>query len=89
MLNDAEMLPEQIMYKPLFDLVADKKNWKLPINTTVRAPHFPADRELFRKLIIRAIEFYAGGDASSFEYETNDVPYITFVAPGYYNLIGS
>lgn len=53
-------LPEQVMYKPFFDLVADKANWKKPIDAMVDAPSGKEDRELFKKLISQAVIFYAG-----------------------------
>lgn len=53
-------LPEQVMYKPFFDLVAPKDNWKNPIDATVRAPRGKKDRELFKQMISQAVVFYTG-----------------------------
>jgi hypothetical protein len=53
-------IPEQVMYAPFFDLVADPKNWKNPIDCKVDAPSSPEDRKLFSQMISRAVVFYTG-----------------------------
>ena len=50
----------QLMYKPFFDLVAPKANWKNPIDCKIDAPSGKDDRELFKKMISQAVVFYTG-----------------------------
>jgi hypothetical protein len=79
-------LPEQIMYKWAFDLVAPKGNWKTPINTKVDAPTGREDRELFKKMIARAVMFYTGSVALIVDIGDKQ---IAVVADGYYKAIGA
>ena len=53
-------LPEQVMYRPFFDLVVSQDNWKMPVDAKIDAPSGKADRELFKLMITRAVTFFAG-----------------------------
>jgi len=53
-------LVEQVMYEVFFNLVADKTNWKNPIDCKIEAPSGAEDRDLFKKLVSRAVTFYTG-----------------------------
>jgi hypothetical protein len=94
-----EPLPEQTLYKPLFDLVADKANWKKPIDATVKAPTGVGDFMLWCQVMERAIEFYAGGGAKievvDVKYSAPNNPHVILgrtvrvTALGYYVMVGS
>jgi hypothetical protein len=78
-------LPEQVMYKPFFDLVAPKDNWKNPIDCKIDAPTDETDRNLFKLMITRAVAFYAGSCATI----TDDGKQIVVKARGYYADVGA
>jgi hypothetical protein len=78
-------LPEQVMYKPFFDLVAPKDNWKNPIDCKIDAPQGEADRWLFKLMITKAVTFYAGSLATI----TDDGKQIVVKARGYYADVGA
>ena len=78
-------LPEQVMYKPFFDLVAPKDNWKNPIDCKIDAPSDEADRWLFKLMITKAVTFYAGSLATI----TDDGKQIVVKARGYYADVGA
>ena len=69
----------QNQLKEAFNLVANKENWKLPIDTQVPACA-PAD------LIARAIAWYTGSIAK-FSLATNG--WLNVEAEGYYKAIGA
>jgi len=79
-------LPEQLMYKPFFDLVANKNNWKSPIDAMVDAPQDPTDRHLFKLMISRAVMFYAG--CAPLIVDLGDKQ-IAVKAVGYYKAVGA
>lgn len=87
--------PERWMLKPFFDLVCDKDNWKRNIDREIPAPYPGQDHDLFIRMLKRAIEFYAGGEAaivySRERYVNGRVVgcYVRVTAPGYYALIGA
>jgi hypothetical protein len=81
-----ELLPEQMMYKPFFDLVADKANWKNPIYARIKAPQGREDRKLFKQLITKAVEFYAGCTPL---IQDTGAEKITVRAVGYYKAVGA
>ncbi len=58
--KERDMLPEQKMYKPFFDMVCSKENWKNPIDAMVDAPTSAIDRALFKQMISQAVVFHAG-----------------------------
>ena len=58
--NNYKPMPEQVMFQPFFDLVANKANWKLPIDAMIDAPELPEYRELFKNMITKAVVFYTG-----------------------------
>jgi hypothetical protein len=86
------MLPEQVMYKPIFDLVAPKDNWKGPIDATIEAPREAGDREIFCKLMVAAVQFYTGSMAvvewTGVKSKTG-WPQMRVTAAGYYAAIGA
>ena len=81
-----KLLPEQLMYKPFFDLVANKDNWKKPIDAMVDAPSDPTDRHLFKLMISRAVMFYAG--CAPLIVDLGDKQ-IGVKAVGYYEAVGA
>ena len=80
-----EPIVEQRMYKPFFDLVAPKDNWKNPIDCKIDAPTNDADRWLFKLMITKAVTFYAGSLATI----TDDGKQIVVKARGYYADVGA
>ncbi len=96
-MSDYETLPEQRMYKPFFDMVQDKGNWKNPIDAVIDCPeHGSIHLKRFMEMIEGAIGFYAGGGAGIVVLPPERVPGVPVLrwrlhvtAPGYYNLIGS
>lgn len=79
-------LPEQVMYKPLFDLVADQKNWKNPIDAVIRTPAGSEDKALFTLILSRAVTFYVG----CVPMITPEGPdHIRVQAKGYYKAVGA
>lgn len=72
--------------KEAFDLVCDKENWKLPINTTLPVKDIQA-----LNTILVAVEFFTGSKAS-FEFDNfNEAGVACFhvKAIGYYNAVGA
>ena len=84
--NDRKLCVEQVMYNPFFDLVADKTNWKNPIDCMVDAPSNPEDRELFKNMISRAVIFHAGCVPLILDLGGKQ---IGVKAVGYYEAVGS
>ena len=81
-----KLSPEQLLYKSFFDMVANKDNWKLPIDTMLDAPSGTEDRELFKKLISRAVVFYTGSVPIIVDLGDKQ---IGVKAVGYYEAVGA
>ena len=64
--------------KSTFDLVCDKDNWKMPIDTIVQAANLG--------LVCIAIAFFVGDYP---EIERDEGSYYRVRSDGYYNLIGA
>ena len=79
-------MPEQVMYKPFFDLVANKENWKNPIDAVIDAPADKADRDLFLQMISNAVRFYAGCVPLILDLGDKQ---IGVKADGYYKAVGA
>ena len=84
--NQIPELPEQVMFAPFLKLVADKRNWKNPINAVVDLPRTEGDRKLFLELLSRAVCFYCGCVPEILDLGSNKV---RVVAVGYYAAVGS
>lgn len=85
-MDTPKLLPEQILYKSMFDLVANKDNWKNPIDIVIDAPTSKEDRDLFKQVLSRAIIFYAGCVPVILDLGGG---IIAVKADGYYKAIGS
>jgi hypothetical protein len=83
---ERDLLPEQKMYRPFFDLVAPKDNWKNPIYVRIAAPQSREDRRLFKEMITRAVEFFAGCTPHITDVGEEK---ITVRAAGYYKAVGA
>lgn len=83
---EMDPLPEQLMYRPFFDLVAPKDNWKNPIYARIKAPQGREDRKLFKQMIERAVEFFAGCAPLIEDFGGEK---ITVRAVGYYQAVGA
>ena len=79
-------LPEQVMYRWAFDLVADKTNWKKPIDAQIDAPRNQTDRELFKLMISRAVAFHTGSVPMIVDLDDKQ---IGVKAIGYYAAVGA
>jgi len=83
-MNDYEPSAEQKKYGPLFNLVADKSNWKNPINATVD-PKVLLEMGATKADLGKAITFYTGSVATI----GREGKVLRVKADGYYIAIGA
>jgi len=76
--------PENIKYKPMFDLVAPKDNWKNPINALVE-PMDLVELGITKKDLSDAVEFFTGAPAVIVREGSK----YRVTAPGYYIAVGA
>ncbi len=85
-ISEMKPLPEQVMFEPYLHLVADKRNWKNPINAVVDVPSNPTDRKLFTDMLTRSVIFYCGCVPEIVDAGKNKV---RVRAVGYYAAVGA
>jgi hypothetical protein len=76
--------PENIKYKPMFELVEPKDNWKKPINALVD-PMDLVELGITKQDLSDAVEFFTGAPAVIVR-EGNKY---RVTAPGYYIVVGA
>lgn len=77
------VVSEREEFKPLFNMVCDKENWKMPIDAYV--PVEVADVERLHQAVV----FFVGGPVDIERVSVNGKYMWHVVSPGYYNNIGA
>jgi hypothetical protein len=89
--NMNELLPENAMYEPFWQMVRPQENWKNPIDASIKAPRSEGDYKLFCSMIEQAIMFYSGSvpTIEKISIDSKGWPTIRVTAVGYYAAIGA